>query len=289
MGDAYEAFVIARRAENVTARTLDFYADKLLPFITWCTDVRHLATVDAITAAHVRAYLLSLQGRSLAPWTVHGAARAVKAFLRFCAEEGLVVEAPAFKMPRLPKTILPAFTAAEVARLLDACGEDRDRLIVYVLLDSGLRAAELCALDAGDVDERSGAVLVRQGKGRKDRTVYFGAKTRRELGRYWREHGRPAPAQPVFVSLTTGQRLTENGLRQMLHRIGDRAGVAHCHPHTFRRTFALWSLRAGMSIVHLQRLLGHEDLTVLRQYLALVNADMQAAHQAAGPVDRMLK
>lgn len=288
MVDAYDAFVMARRAENVTGRTLDFYADKLHPFITWCTG-HQVATVGDVTAVTVRAYLLSLQARELAPWTVHGAARAMRAFLRFCAAEGLVDEAPAFKMPKLPKTILPAFDMGSVWRLVDACDEDRDRLIVYVLLDTGVRAAELCALDAGDVDERSGAVLVRQGKGRKDRTVYLGAKTRRDLVRYWRAHGRPATGQAVFVSLTTGQRLTENGLRQLLRRIGDRAGVAHCHPHTFRRTFALFSLRSGMSIVHLQRLLGHEDLTVVRQYLALVEADLQAAHQAAGPVDRLLR
>jgi integrase/recombinase XerD len=72
-----------------------------------------------------------------------------------------------------------------------------------------------------------------------------------------------------------------------LKRLGKRAGVEHCHPHTFRRTFALWSLRAGMSIYHLQRLMGHADITVLRQYLDLVTEDVQAAHQAAGIVDKL--
>lgn len=224
LGDAYAAFVVARQALNVTPRTLGYYADKLRPFITHC-EQSNVATVDQVTAATVRAYLVSLQRRGLAPATVHGAARAIRAFLRFCA----------------------------------------------------------------DLDTTSGAVLVREGKGRKARTVYLGAKTRRELGHYWRTVGRPAAKGPVWVSLTTGARLTDSGLRQLLQRLGERAKVDHCHPHTFRRTFALWSLRGGMDIHTLAALMGHADIGVLRQYLALSGADLQRAHQAAGPVDRMFK
>ena len=81
--------------------------------------------------------------------------------------------------------------------------------------------------------------------------------------------------------------MTDSGLRQLLERIGLRAGVAHCHPHTFRRTFALWSLRNGMSIFHLQRLMGHADVTMLRRYLDLLHAGLQTAHAEHGVVDHM--
>lgn len=288
VGEAYAAFITARQAQNVTPRTLGYYADKLHPFITHC-ETHGAPTVDQVSAATVRAYLVHLQQRGLAPATVHGAARAIRAWLRFCAADGLIDDAPKFSMPKLPKTILPAFEAADAQRLLSACDRDRDRLAVLVLLDTGVRAAEFVALNGGDIDERSGAVAVRQGKGRKQRTVYLGAKTRRELAKFWRTEGKPPAHGPVFANLRTGERLTESGLRQLLQRIGERAGVKHCHPHTFRRTFALWSLRAGMSIFHLQRLMGHEDIHVLKQYLALVDADLQRAHGAAGPVDRLLK
>ncbi len=288
IGDAYAAFVTSRQAQNVTERTLGYYADKLRPFIAYC-EQSDLATVDQVTAGAVRAYLVALQGRGLAPATVHGAARAVRAFLRFCAADGLMDAAPVFAMPKLPKTILPAFEPSDIDRLLDACLSDRDRLLVLVLLDTGLRANELLALDGGDIDERSGAVLVRLGKGQKARTVYLGARSRRELARFWRTERRPAANRPVWVSKTTEERLTDSGLRQMLKRLGRRAGVAHCHPHTFRRTFALWSLRGGMDLHTLAALMGHSDIGVLRQYLALSGRDLQRAHAAAGPVDRMLK
>ena len=74
----------------------------------------------------------------------------------------------------------------------------------------------------------------------------------------------------------------------MLKRLGVKARVEHCHPHTFRRTFALWSLRSGMNIYALQQIMGHSDLQVLRQYLALVEDDLHDAHQKHGAVDNML-
>jgi len=256
-------------------------------FVTWCTENRNVATVDAITAAVVRAYLVHEQGRGLSPWTVHGAARAIRAFLRFCADDGLIDAAPKFSMPKLPKETLPAFDPADVARLLDACEVTRDKLIVLTLLDTGLRAAELVALDGRDIDPATGAVNVRQGKGRKDRTVYLGTRTRRELARYWREVGKPLDHAPVWASLSTGQRLTASGLRQLLQRMGERANVPNVHPHRFRRTFALLCLRAGMDVFVLARLMGHADIAILRPYLAIARQDLKAAHAQHSPVDRM--
>ena len=284
---AYAAFVVARQAANVSPRTLDYYEDQLPPFIAWAQE-NGAATVDRVTAATVRAYLVHLQGRNLAAWTVHGAARAIRALLRFCAEEGHIDAAPKFAMPKLPKPILPAFEPADVQRLLTACELERDRALVLFMLDTGLRAAELTALNGGDVNEKTGAVTVREGKGRKGRTVYLGAQTRRALLKHWRDRT-PGTGAPLWASVTTGARLTEGGLRQLLERLGQRAGVAHCHPHTFRRTFALESLRGGMDIYTLARLMGHEDITVLKPYLALAERDLQAAHKAASPVDRLLK
>lgn len=288
VSDAYAAFVIARQAQSVTPKTLAYYAYTLPPFVAYCEE-SDAATIDRVTAATVRAFLVRLQGRNLSPSTVHGTARAIRAFLRFCAADGLIETAPQFAMPKLPKKILPALEPPDVARLLDACLCDRDRLIVLFLIDTGLRAGELCALDGGDIDPLTGAVLVRNGKGQKQRTVYLGARTRRELAKHWRTEGRPAANRPVWTSQTTGARLSDSGLRQLLRQLGERANVAHCHPHTFRRTFALWSLRGGMDVHTLAALMGHADIGVLRQYLALSGRDLQRAHASAGPVDKMLR
>jgi hypothetical protein len=74
IGDAYAAFIVARQALNVTLRTVGYYADKLRPFVTHC-EHSSITTIDQVTAGTVRAYLVSLQRRGLAPPTVHGAAK----------------------------------------------------------------------------------------------------------------------------------------------------------------------------------------------------------------------
>lgn len=288
LGDACTVFLDSRQAQGLTLTSLRYYRQNLAGFVTHC-DQSNIHTIDQVSAATVRAHLVTLQGRGLAPHTVHGAARAVRAFLRFCAADGMLDSAPQFAMPKLPKKILPAFEPSDIDRLLDACLCERDRLVILVLLDTGLRASEFVALDGADIDERSGAVLVREGKGQKQRTVYLGLRSRRDLARFWRSEGRPGARMPVWTSRNTGERLTDSGLRQLLARLGERAKVEHCHPHTFRRTFALWSLRGGMDLHTLAAIMGHADIGVLRQYLALSGADLARAHQSAGPVDRMFK
>ena len=99
--------------------------------------------------------------------------------------------------------------------------------------------------------------------------------------------GKVKPDAPLFASEHAGQHLTPSGLRQILQRIGQNAGVGHCTPHTFRRTCALWCHRNGWRLTEIQRLLGHSDLTVLRQYLDLNDSDVHIAHQERGPVDHM--
>lgn len=286
---ALDLFELENRARRYTPATLDFYAWRLRPFAAWCT-TRGVTRLADVTPALLRAYLVHLQERNLATHTVHGHARALRAWLRFCVREELLLQSPMAKvaMPKLPKRILPALTLDDVRRLVAACETERDHAAILFLLDTGVRAAEFVALNGGDVDLKLGTVRVVQGKGRKDRTTYLGARAAKQLARYYLEAGAPAPRGPIWRNLRTGDRLTTSGLRRLLLRLGDAAEVEHCSPHTFRRTCALWSLRAGMSIYHLQRLLGHEDITVLRRYLPLAEQDVAAAHAKYGAVDSLL-
>ena len=137
-------------------------------------------------------------------------------------------------------------------------------------------------------DIHSGKVVVRQGKGRKQRVAFLGSRARKALLKYFMARGEVNPDGPLWPSMHTGKRLTDSGLRLMLRRLGRRAEVAHCNPHTFRRTFALWSLRSGMNIYALQQIMGHSDLQILRRYLALVEEDLHDAHKKHGAVDNML-
>lgn len=287
--DAYDEFIASRDAANLSSRTIGYYRDKLRPFCTWCNenDAPH---VDDIKAHHIRDYLLTLKRRELSPWTLHGAARAIRAFLHFCVAERMIVAVPIITMPKLPTELLQPFTAAEVGHLLDACECDRDRVLLLFMLDTGLRAAELLALNGRDIDQTTATVYVRAGKGAKDRVAFFGARTKQALLKHWRESGRPGHDEPVWTLLRAPHgRLSFWGLASLLRRLGKRAGVADVTPHRFRRTFAVLSLRAGMDVLTLQRILGHADLGTTRRYVRLVDDDLRASHKRHGAVDNLLK
>lgn len=289
ISDALALFELDARARRLTPKTIAFYQWQLPAFAAWCEE-RGVTRLADITPALLRAYLVHLQDRGLAAHTVHGAAQALRAWLNVCVREELIATSPfaRVQMPKLDKRILPALEPKDVKRLLAACLSERDKAALLFLVDTGLRASEFVQLNGTDVDLHLGTVRVRLGKGRKDRMTYFGGRAAKALARYYMRAGTPGDDGPVWRSENDGERLTTSGLRHALRRISLRAGMKTISPHMLRRTFALWSLRSGMSVYHLQRLMGHEDLTTLRKYLALVEFDLKDAHAQHGAVDRML-
>lgn len=159
----------------------------------------------------------------------------------------------------------------------------RDRAVILTLLDTGLRASELCALERRDYDASRGRLHVRHGKGDKERSVYLGETARKALWQYMAQHER-GPGDPLFPT-RSGRAMQRGNLRHLLAGIGRNAGVEHVHPHRFRHTFAIQWLRSGGGLVELQRLLGHESLDTVQVYLAIAQSDLQAAQRRHSPAD----
>ncbi|MCB0049834.1 MAG: tyrosine-type recombinase/integrase [Caldilinea sp.] len=289
--EALQVLIIDAKARQCTPPTIAHYRGRITDFARWLANQDGaIHTVDGITHHHIRQYLAHLIDRGLASATVHTHGRAVRAFLNFCQREGIVQES-AFARVRIgrPDRIekLP-LDRADIDRLLAASDSARDTAIVLTLLDTGIRASECTALNVGDIGRQ--CLHIRKGKGRKARTVPFGQRTAAAIAEYIAERGELPPKTPLFASNTNRNldgRLTASGLRRVIVLLADAAGVVGVHPHRFRRTFAVWSLRNGMSIYHLQRIMGHEDLDTLRGYLSLVDNDLREAHARFGPVDAM--
>jgi integrase/recombinase XerD len=160
----------------------------------------------------------------------------------------------------------------------------RDRAIILCLLDTGLRASELCDLQIRDYEPESGQLYVRAGKGNKRRVVYLGQRARLQLWRYLADRLNTRPADPLFAS-RTNTRLDRNNLRHMLNTVAKQARVNDVHPHRFRHTFAITFLRNGGNTFALQKLLGHEELSTVLKYVRLAETDIKAAQAAASVVD----
>lgn len=281
-------FLLDCAARRLTEGTLQFYKSKLSVFFQWC-DQRGIRTIEDITAHEIRRFLVDIHRRKLSSQYQNNLARAIRAFLNYCVRDEMLEKSPFVRvqMPKLEKKIISALSPADIKAVLQSCDCERDRALCLFLLDSGVRASELAALNVSDVDLLSGVVTVRAGKGQKGRTTYIGAKTRKQVKRYFIERGQIKPHEPVFTALLSGERLTVHGLVQLMARLRARSGVTGCTCHTFRRTFAITCLRNGMNVYVLARLMGHADITILRQYLAFVEDDLMGAHAKCGAVDNM--
>ncbi|NLD74853.1 MAG: tyrosine-type recombinase/integrase [Chloroflexi bacterium] len=294
LGVEMETFLADRRARGLAPGSLRFYTQKLAPLRAFLQGVG-VQSVQGITPQHLRAFLQGL-GESHSPGGVHGHYRAAKAFLRWYEQEeepeGWRNPITKVHPPKVPEEPLAPVPVEDVRRMLDASRgrglmERRDRAVLLCLLDTGCRASELLALNAGDVDLAGGTVLVRHGKGGRVRTVCLGRTARRALKAYLRMREGLQGAEPLFAT-REGTRLRYEGLRDIVRRRAARAGVPAPTLHAFRRGFALACLRNGMDVFSLQRLMGHADLTVLRRYLHQTTEDVQNAHRQSGPVDHLL-
>ncbi len=220
----------------------------------------------------------------------------VKIFFAWLARHDLVL-VDSFERIEVPKRqrTLPAYlTQAEVQTLLESTSTQdpadlRDRAVLETLYSSGLRVGELVRLDLPDVDLSRGLVLVRQGKGKKDRVVPLGRIAATLITRYIGTARVPAPshARALFVN-DFGQRLTQDAIRKgVLAPALCRAGIAkHVTPHVLRHSCAIHLLENGASVRYIQALLGHAKLATTQRYLVVIPTKLKAIHRASHPAER---
>ncbi len=160
----------------------------------------------------------------------------------------------------------------------------RMKATILLLLDTGLRASEVCSLTVDMIDVRSGKIIV-MGKGSKERAVEIGPRTSQAIWK-WIQYSGGKPGHPLFTS-KTGRRIDRDALAHRVRELGLKAGVANCHPHRFRHTFAIMFLRNGGNAYALQQLLGHSSMETVRIYIKLAQVDLEQAHRRASPVENL--
>lgn len=286
MQPTFDSFASHLRGQDRAERTVQGYLDDLRAFARWYEQTNGEALKpEALTPSDVREYRQWLVSRDAAPASVNRRLAALRAFVQWARSETLDVRGVEEQKlaPRWLDRREQFALTRESERALNAARTDaartqavRDRALLLLLLHSGLRIGELCALRLADLElsERKGKITVRAGKGAKRREIPLNGTARQAL-RGWLDV-RPEAGEALFVG-RRGEALTPAGVYRRLADLARRAGVEGLSPHTLRHTFAKNLVDAGVGLERVAALLGHASLNTTRIYVTPGERDLERA------------
>jgi site-specific recombinase XerD len=269
--------------QGMADKTVSTYATDLTMFARWFTDsTGEPFAARAVTPTDVldyKAHLRTAQRRQAA--TVNRRLAALRKFFLWAQATGRITEVPTATVkgvpaaPRSPKSL----PKRDVDRLIREAqkGNKRNLAIVQLLRHTGLRVGELCALRLSDIrtSERKGSVLVRSGKGDKDRTIPLNHDVREAVEAYLKV--RPATQDDHLFLGQRGEPLQTDGVQLIVRKLARRAGLEKVTPHVLRHSFAKHVLDAGEDLATVSRLLGHERLETTAIYTEPTARDLEEA------------
>ena len=281
------------RAGNKAPRTIRSYGDSARSFEVFSREKLGIATADRVTRETVETFIEDQLSR-FKPTTAAVRYRSLQQFFKWLVEEGEVTANPMARMkpPIVPDVPVPVVSDTDLKKLLKACDgktyEDRrDTAIIRVFIDTGFRLAEITSLLVEDLDLSDGLLVV-MGKGRRPRTVPYGAKTGQALDRYMRLRVRHTQAKALSLWLGPKGGMTDSGISQILKRRCVQAGIDVVHPHQLRHTAAHVWMAEGGSESDAMRLFGWKSRQMLDRYGAsAADERAQAAHKRLALGDRI--
>ena len=288
------------QVHNYAAPTVQNRQSYLGVFVAWCTD-RGLATPKEITKPILERYQRSLythrkaNGEPLTFRAQHARLIPVRAFFKWCAKQNYLLYNPASELElprlehRLPKHVL---TKSEVEQVLSQPDTTesmglRDRAILEVFYSTGMRRSELMGLGLFDLDRERGTVMIRQGKGKKDRMIPIGERAIAWIDRY-QTQVRPelviARGNATLFLTQAGEAFTPDRLTQLVRGYVNAADIGKTGScHLLRHTMATLMLENGADIRYIQAMLGHAELSTTQIYTQVSIRKLKEIHSATHP------
>ena len=290
-------FLMAKTARGLSKRTIAYYRDSIKKTLEYIGK-----PYSQITADDVRLYMaLRINRDKVSKTCANNERRNLSSFFTWLQKEEILLKNPMTKVEPIKETKKKkkAYTNMELEKIRFACEDEYDRALIEILISTWARISEIAEIKISDIE---GNKVIVHGKGDKYRTVYLTAKAQLAIEAYLAKRTDSNPLLfPKGVSVT---RIDRKGIKhQDLHlwwtnpkniiegsrdagalecrcrKIGKRAGVDNVHPHRFRRTGATMALRAGMPLMEVSQILGHENVGTTQIYLDIDNQQLESTHE----------
>jgi len=290
-------FLMSKTARGLSKRTIKYYRDSI------SFTFHHIGKpYTQITADDIRLYLAIRVNRDgVSKATANNERRNLSAFYSWLQKEEILIKNPMAKVEAIKETKKKkkAYTNMELEKIRFACEDEMDRALIEILISTWARVSEIAEMKVSDLD---GNKIVVHGKGDKYRTVYLTAKAQLAIKAYLEKRKDNQPL--LFPKGKSGKILLRKGIspKQMhlwwtdpenmvegkrdtgslesrVRQIGKRAGVENVHPHRFRRTGATMALRAGMPLMEVSQILGHNSVGTTQIYLDIDSKQLESTHE----------
>ena len=268
-------FLAAKKVEGCSDRTIRYYRLTLQKALGQLK--KHLTH---ITTEDLRAYLSGYQeAHGCSQRNIDNIRRILSSFFAWLEEEDYILKSPVRRIHKIrtAKVVKETYSDEALEQMRDNCMTLRDLAIIDMLASTGMRVGELVRLNRADIDFANRECVV-LGKGSKERSVYFDARTKIHLQNYLSSRQDDNPA--LFVSLQRPyRRLQISGVEIRLRALGCRLGINKVHPHKFRRTLATKAIDKGMPIEQVQQLLGHSKIDTTMEYAMVDQNNVKISHR----------
>lgn len=295
--EAVEQFINGMKLKGLSYHTRRWHKENLQSVFKSLREKDYPTEPSLIGLAMFKEVFLAMSERGLSPTTVNHRMRSIKQFYAFLVKEAFLSVNPTLQLEKqkVRKNIIQAFTEEQVLLLLSVPDKSRfaglrDYTMMLFLLDTGIRLSELCNIRLVDLRMAQNELIITEGKGGKQRRVFYSHKAKETLIKYIRARGDIPGNVYLFVTVENKPMLPRS-VQERLSVCGQAASLdgVRVSPHTFRHTFAKMYILRGGDAFSLQALLGHSSLDMVRHYVNLWGTDLQKMHRQYSPVDYLFR
>jgi len=295
--DLSEEFIFNCQCRRLSEKTIHNYKLQVGYLLDYLSSEHGVTELEKVKPQMIKQYMMSMQKRGRKPQYINDLLKAFKCLFRYAFDENYTAELITEKVKNVkqPKVIIKTFTNDEVHKMVNYySGHDylsvRNKAMMCMLFDTGIRLNELITLTDDCI--YNDYILIKHGKGDKERVVPKSPYLSKWLFKYNTTKksyfsDRVIKYANVFLS-KNGKPLTHEAIERAVRTAGKECGVGssiRCSPHTCRHTFAQMQLKNGLDIYSLQRIMGHESISITQRYLeGIKNSDVIKAGTKTSPL-----